>query len=63
MRHRRNRISSWIVRGSNCFAHALKAEDEPTYDVQFRTEDLWPNSAESALVHVGVFQSYLERDS
>ena len=44
-------------------AHALKAEDEPTYDVQFRTEDLWPNSAESALVHVGVFQSYLERDS
>ena len=44
-------------------AHALKAEDEPTYDVQFRTEDLWPNSVESALVHVGVFQSYLERDS
>ena len=24
-------------------------------------EDLWPNSADPALVHVGVFQSYLER--
>ena len=42
-------------------AHALEAEDEPTYDVRFRSEDLWANSAESALVHVGVFQSYLER--
>ena len=42
-------------------AHAIKAEDEPTYDVRFRSEDLWPNSAERALVHVGVFQSYLER--
>jgi nitrile hydratase len=40
-------------------AHGLAAEDEPTYDVAFRTEDLWPNSADSALVHVGVFQSYL----
>ena len=44
-------------------AHGLKAEDEPTYDVRFRSEDLWPNSAEPALVHVGVFQSYLERAS
>jgi len=42
-------------------AHAIAAEDEPTYDVRFRAEDLWPNSAEAALVHVGVFQSYLER--
>ena len=42
-------------------AHAVAAEDEPTYDVRFRSEDLWPNSADSALVHVGVFQSYLER--
>jgi nitrile hydratase len=24
-------------------AHVLKAEDEPTYDVRFRSEDLWPN--------------------
>ena len=42
-------------------AHAVDAEDEPTYDVRFRSDELWPNSAESALVHVGVFQSYLER--
>ena len=42
-------------------AHAVAAEDEPTYDVRFRAEDLWPNSADAALVHVGVFQSYLTR--
>ena len=42
-------------------AHALEAQDEPTYDVRFRSEDLWPDSADAALVHVGVFQSYLER--
>jgi nitrile hydratase len=42
-------------------AHGVHAEDEPTYDVRFRSEDLWPGSAEPALVHVGVFQSYLER--
>ena len=42
-------------------AHGVAAEDEPTYDVRFRSEDLWPNSADSALVYVGVFQSYLER--
>ena len=39
----------------------VKAQDEPTYDVRFRSEDLWPNSAEPALIHVGVFQSYLTR--
>ena len=44
-------------------AHGVEAADEPTYDVAFRTEDLWPNSADPALVHVGVFQSYLERVS
>jgi nitrile hydratase len=42
-------------------AHGVKAADEPTYDVRFRAEELWPNSADPALVHVGVFQSYLER--
>ena len=41
-------------------AHGVEAEDEPTYDVRFRSEDLWPNSADPALIHVGVFQSYLE---
>jgi nitrile hydratase subunit beta len=43
-------------------AHGVQSEDEPTYDVRFRSEDLWPDSADSALVHVGIFQSYLERD-
>jgi len=42
-------------------AHGVRAEDEPTYDVAFKSEDLWPHGADPALVHVGVFQSYLER--
>jgi nitrile hydratase subunit beta len=42
-------------------AHGVAAADEPTYDVRFRTVDLWGSSADPALVHVGVFQSYLER--
>jgi len=42
-------------------AHGVEAAPEPTYDVRFRSEDLWPGSAEPALVHVGVFESYLER--
>ena len=40
-------------------AHGIHAEDEPTYDVRFRSEVLWPDSADAALVHAGVFQSYL----
>jgi nitrile hydratase len=42
-------------------AHSVEAQDEPTYDVRFRSEDLWPGSSDPALIHVGVFQSYLER--
>jgi nitrile hydratase beta subunit len=42
-------------------AHGIEAQDEPTYDVRFRSEELWPGGADAALVHVGVFQSYLER--
>jgi nitrile hydratase len=42
-------------------AHGVGAQDEPTYDVRFRSEDLWPNSSDPALVHVAVFESYLER--
>ena len=42
-------------------AHGVESQDEPTYDVRFRSEDLWPNCADPALVHAGVFQSYLER--
>ena len=44
-------------------AHGIRAEDEPTYDVRFRSEDLWPQGADRALVHVGVFESYLERET
>jgi nitrile hydratase len=44
-------------------AHGVEAADEPTYDVRFKSEDLWPNSSDQALVHVGVFQSYLEREA
>ena len=42
-------------------AHGVKAEDEPTYDVRFCTTELWPDAADPAWVHVGVFQSYLVR--
>jgi nitrile hydratase len=42
-------------------AHGVKAAAEPTYDVRFRAEDLWPGGADPAFVHAGVFQSYLER--
>jgi nitrile hydratase beta subunit len=42
-------------------AHGVHADPEPTYDVAFKAEELWPHGADSALVHVGVFQSYLER--
>ena len=40
-------------------AHGVPAEDEPTYDVRFRARELWPDAADDALVHVGVFESYL----
>jgi nitrile hydratase subunit beta len=42
-------------------AHGVEAEDEPTFDVRFNATDLWPNAVDEAFVHVGVFQSYLER--
>ena len=42
-------------------AHGVIADHEPTYDVRFKSEDLWPSAADKALVHVGVFASYLER--
>lgn len=44
-------------------AHGVQALDEPTYDVRFKSSELWPQSADEALVHVGVFQSYLEAAS
>jgi nitrile hydratase len=42
-------------------AHGVAADDEPTYDVRFRADELWPGGADPALVHVAVFASYLER--
>jgi nitrile hydratase len=42
-------------------AHGVEAADEPTYDVRFDALELWPGAAEPAFVHVGVFESYLER--
>ena len=42
-------------------AHGVVAADEPTCDVRFSASELWPNSADEAFVHVGVFHSYLER--
>ncbi len=42
-------------------AHGVAASPEPTYDVRFSALDLWSNAAEPAFVHVGVFESYLER--
>lgn len=41
-------------------AHGVEAEDEPTFDVRFSSAELWPDAADVAFVHVGVFQSYLE---
>ena len=41
--------------------HAMDCPDEPTYDVRFDSQDLWPQGSDSALVHAGVFESYLER--
>jgi len=42
-------------------AHNIKVPEEPSYDVRFRSEELWPEASDRALVHVGVFQSYLEK--
>ena len=42
-------------------AHGIHADDEPTYDVRFDSLDLWPDSADPAQVHVGLFESYLEK--
>jgi len=41
-------------------AHGVKARNEPTYDVEFKSSHLWPEGAEEALVNVGIFESYLK---
>jgi nitrile hydratase subunit beta len=42
-------------------AHNMQVTEEPTYDVRFRSDELWPDSSDTAFIHVGVFQSYLEK--
>ena len=39
----------------------VQVTEEPTYDVRFRSTELWPDSADEAFIHIGVFQSYLEK--
>ena len=41
-------------------AHGVHADDEPTYDVRFASRSLWPDAADDAFVHVGLFESYLD---
>jgi nitrile hydratase len=41
-------------------AHGVQSQDEPTYDVRFNSAELWPDAADAAQVHVGVFESYLQ---
>ena len=42
-------------------AHGLPAKKQRTFDVCFRSTDLWPDGADEAEVHVGVFHAYLEK--
>lgn len=42
-------------------AHNMQVTEEPTYDVRFHSEELWPGSSDEAFIHVGLFQSYLEK--
>jgi nitrile hydratase subunit beta len=39
--------------------HGLASPKQLTFDVCFKSSELWPNGAEEAEVHVGVFHSYL----
>ena len=41
-------------------AHGVPADDEATCDVRFASSELWPDAADDAFVHVGLFESYLE---
>ena len=42
-------------------AHGLVSGRQRTFDVRFKSSDLWPDSAEQAEVHVGVFHGYLSK--
>ena len=41
-------------------AHGEAADKEVTYDERFDALHLWPDTADPAFVHVGLFHSYLE---
>ena len=43
-------------------AHGVPSDPEPTFDVRFRAQDLWPESADDAFVHAAIFRSYLQPD-
>lgn len=42
-------------------AHGLSTRKQRTFDVCFRSTDLWTDGADDAEVHVGVFHSYLKK--
>lgn len=42
-------------------AHGLESPRQRTFDVRFRSSDLWPGGCEEADVHVGVFHAYLSK--
>jgi nitrile hydratase beta subunit len=42
-------------------AHGLEAAKQRTFDVRFRSVDLWPDCSDDAEVHVGLFHCYLEK--
>jgi nitrile hydratase len=42
-------------------AHGLTSNKQRTFDVRFRSADLWSDGADDAEVHVGVFHAYLEK--
>ncbi len=50
-----------IRRGVFIMDEGLEAQHEPTCDVRFRSANLWPDTCDEALVHVGVFESDLRR--
>ena len=42
-------------------AHGLSTRKQRTFDICFRSTDLWTDGADDAEVHVGVFHTYLKK--
>ena len=42
-------------------AHGLEPAKQRTFDVRFRSVDLWPDCCDDVEVHVGLFHGYLEK--